>query len=66
MDEPTLLPSFEILCPYCGERISVMAESTVGDQRFIEDCTVCCKPIEFELTIDRDGDPVVVARRESD
>jgi hypothetical protein len=28
-------------------------------QRFIEDCPVCCRPIDFEVTVDRDGDPVV-------
>jgi len=28
-------------------------------QRFVEDCPVCCNPIEFAVTFDREGDAIV-------
>ncbi len=34
-------------CPYCGERISMMLDLSVGGQRYVEDCEVCCNPIEI-------------------
>ncbi len=32
-------------CPYCGERISVLIDTSVDSQQYIEDCEVCCRPI---------------------
>lgn len=72
IDDPSALPSYEILCPYCGERISVMTDAVavpdevVERQRWIEDCSVCCKPIELSLAVDADGDTTVVARRDDE
>ena len=34
-------------CPYCFERISMLLDcSENGEQQYIEDCEVCCKPIQ--------------------
>ncbi|MEH0157023.1 CPXCG motif-containing cysteine-rich protein [Limibacter armeniacum] len=33
-------------CPYCGEEISMIIDLTVSKQTYIEDCEVCCNPIE--------------------
>lgn len=33
-------------CPYCWEEISMLLDSTVSNQEYIEDCEVCCNPIE--------------------
>jgi len=34
-------------CPHCGERISMLLDlSEDGAQSYIEDCEVCCKPIQ--------------------
>ena len=33
-------------CPYCGQRISVLLDLSVPAQSYIEDCEVCCNPIE--------------------
>ena len=43
-------------CPYCGEPIDVALDLSAGSQRFIEDCTVCCQPIEYRLEIDPLGE----------
>jgi transcription elongation factor Elf1 len=34
-------------CPYCGERISMLLDlSEDGSQSYVEDCEVCCQPIQ--------------------
>jgi len=42
-------------CPYCGEPFTTLAEASVGDQIYVEDCTVCCRPIEVRLRFAQDG-----------
>jgi hypothetical protein len=42
-------------CPYCGARISMVVDPSVPEQRYIEDCEVCCNPIELTLVV-RDGE----------
>ena len=39
-------------CPYCGEQIEVVIDMSVEQQDYIEDCSVCCRPIEFFVNID--------------
>jgi transcription elongation factor Elf1 len=39
-------------CPYCNAQISMLLDLSVKEQEYIEDCEVCCNPInifyEFE------------------
>jgi transcription elongation factor Elf1 len=35
-------------CPHCGERISMLLDLSAGSQGYIEDCEVCCNPIEID------------------
>lgn len=37
-------------CPYCWEEISMLIDSSIHSQKYIEDCEVCCNPIEVFLT----------------
>jgi transcription elongation factor Elf1 len=39
-------------CPYCGETISSVLDPSESMQRYIEDCEVCCQPIELECHFD--------------
>lgn len=55
-----------ISCPYCGEPISVLIDTSVASQRYIEDCQVCCQPIEFAVELDPAGEPEVSVFREDD
>ena len=41
-----------VSCPYCGETFETTVDASAGTQRYIEDCQVCCRPIEFILEID--------------
>lgn len=44
-----------ISCPYCGERINVLLDSSQLDEVYIEDCQVCCRPIVFRLSLSEEG-----------
>lgn len=47
-------------CPSCSESNYVGVDPAGGrSQRFVEDCPVCCRPIEFEVVIDAEGDAMV-------
>lgn len=49
----------DVQCPYCGETVSVLIDCSIPQQSYIEDCQVCCCPIEFNVAIDQAGEPVV-------
>jgi transcription elongation factor Elf1 len=40
------------LCPHCGERISILLDLSAGSQSYIEDCEVCCEPIEISFEVE--------------
>jgi transcription elongation factor Elf1 len=44
----------EFTCPYCGEEISMVLDLSVSPQSYVEDCEVCCKPIEISFTVEDD------------
>ena len=52
-------------CPYCWQKISMMLETGYGSQKYIEDCEVCCKPIELEYVLEG-GKVVVIEAREAE
>lgn len=35
-------------CPHCWEEISMVLDPSVRSQTYIEDCEVCCNPIEVQ------------------
>jgi transcription elongation factor Elf1 len=39
-------------CPYCGEEISMVLDVSVPRQSYVEDCEVCCNPIEIEYEVE--------------
>ena len=42
-------------CPYCGERFETSVDTSSGSARYVEDCQICCQPIEFSLAVDHEG-----------
>ena len=40
-------------CPYCWEKISIVLDASVRSQTYVEDCEVCCHPIEVHYSIER-------------
>lgn len=51
--ESTQLVSVQ--CPYCGESIDTLIDLSAGSFRYIEDCQVCCQPIDLAGEVDDDG-----------
>lgn len=40
-----------VYCPYCAEAIEVLIDNSVLEQRYTEDCQVCCRPIIFDVMV---------------
>jgi hypothetical protein len=56
------LSTHEVQCPYCGESIEVDVERLEEAQSFIEDCTVCCRPVQYTVVPGDEGPEVVAGR----
>ena len=56
------LESAEVMCPYCGEQIEVDIEPLEEVQTFIQDCSVCCRPIQLEARPQTEGLQVIASR----
>ena len=38
-------------CPYCWQTISMLLEASDEEQAYIEDCEVCCRPIQLYFSV---------------
>ena len=53
----------EVSCPSCGEPLAIWLDVAGGTaQRYVEDCQVCCRPMEVTARLDADGEPDVSVR----
>lgn len=41
-----------VLCPYCWERYETQVDLSAGSFTYVEDCQVCCQPIELSCEVD--------------
>ena len=46
----------QINCPCCGEYVSVLLDLSAGGQIYIEDCQVCCRPMEISYSMGELGE----------
>jgi transcription elongation factor Elf1 len=37
-------------CPYCCQTISMILDLSIAEQSYVEDCEVCCNPIQISYT----------------
>lgn len=44
-----------VTCPYCGEDFDTQIDLSAGKFSYIEDCQVCCQPIELAGDTDDSG-----------
>ena len=51
-----------IQCPYCGETIEIVVDLSVAQQSYVEDCFVCCRPIELSIEVVSDEISVIAKR----
>lgn len=42
----------DVTCPYCGEPIELVVDTSAGSTAYVEDCPVCCRPMQVEVTLD--------------
>lgn len=54
-----------VQCPYCGEEIEVFLDGSVEHQQYVEDCSMCCRPIVLTV-IAEDGEVTSVEARGED
>lgn len=50
MEEPVTIE-----CPHCGESFTTFVDISQGSHSYIEDCQVCCRPIEMSFKISSSG-----------
>jgi len=60
------LQQHSIDCPYCGEIIEIDIDCSELNQSYIEDCSVCCRPINITVSIDFDNQVYVHATHENE
>ena len=54
-DSAAALQLRTVQCPYCGESFETTIDLSSGATSYIEDCQVCCQPIEFSLEVADQG-----------
>src|ERR1700680_2681907 len=55
-----------VQCPYCGEPFDTLVDLSAGSASYIEDCQVCCRPIELGLEVGPNGELGPVSARRTD
>ena len=61
-----MLKEYSVNCPYCGETFDTLLDLSAGDQQYTEDCQICCRPIEFRISVDMQGELLDVEIRRED
>ena len=54
------LQEHHVQCPYCGEIILLFVDSSQKAHSYIEDCSVCCEPININILEDQEKELFVV------
>ena len=51
--EPTAFVN--VACPYCAETYETQVDLTAGSFVYVEDCQICCQPIELFVEVNDAG-----------
>ena len=61
-----LVMELSVNCPYCGESLDLWVDETGGSsQKYVEDCQVCCQPMEVFVSVE-DGEECSVSVQRMD
>lgn len=56
LGDGTAETSAVVYCPYCSEPVEITLDAgSGGNQEYVEDCEVCCKPWQVTVEYDRAG-----------
>ena len=61
-----LLQTVGIECPYCAESIEIVVDASIEQQQYVEDCSVCCRPLHLTIHVRESSDIQVWAVDEDD
>ncbi len=61
-----MLETQAVNCPYCGETFDTNIDLSSGNQHYIEDCYVCCRPIQFSIDVDYEGELISIRASRDD
>jgi hypothetical protein len=50
-----MLVEAQIECPHCGALFTTVADTSAGDYVTVEDCAVCCRPMELAFACPEPG-----------
>jgi transcription elongation factor Elf1 len=53
-------------CPYCGEEFVALIDLSSGSTAYIQDCEICCRPIQFQLECGDTGEIESLTLRRDD
>ena len=59
-----MLEFVDVTCPYCGEPVELLVDASAGAAACVEDCPVCCRPMQVQ--VETDGESVEVRVRTGD
>jgi hypothetical protein len=57
------LNEYQITCPYCWEVYSLVLETEASTVELIEDCQICCHPIQLRMETAFDEEVILHAER---
>jgi transcription elongation factor Elf1 len=43
-----------IRCPFCGEAMTILVDTSAGGQSYVEDCQICCQPMQISFEAEED------------
>jgi hypothetical protein len=59
-----MLETLTDYCPYCGEPIELVVDCSMSEQRYVEDCSVCCHPIVVTVNVSAEQVSVFLQRED--
>ena len=61
-----MVEEHEFTCPYCWQPISMVLDLSTSIQDYVEDCEVCCRPMDIKVRVPAPGSLQIDVRREND
>ena len=55
------LETFDVICPYCAEPVTISIEEDVRGS-FVQDCEICCNPWLVRVSRYNEGTDVAISR----
>ena len=55
-----------VTCPYCWQTVEITIDLSAGDQTYVEDCSVCCRPMVIAFQTDGEALGALEVTAESD